>query len=61
MATTIKLKKLLEVLQACYDKHADKPSCQEAIEVEFWRGEEELDLSRIGQFGIKPDVTINFK
>jgi len=56
----IKLKKLLEVLQACYDKHADAPECQEAIEVEFWRGDEELELARIGQFGVKPDVMIRF-
>lgn len=60
MKPNIKLKKLLEVLQACYDKHANVPACQEAIEVEFWRGDELLALDGIGQFNVKPDVTIKF-
>jgi hypothetical protein len=56
----IRLKKLLKILQTAYDKHADKPSCQRAIDVEFWTGDEELALAYIGQFGVKPDVAFRF-
>lgn len=59
-AKPIKLKKLLEVLQQCYDKHADAPKCQSDIAVEFWLGDSELELGGIGQYGVKPDVNIRF-
>lgn len=58
MKPNIKLKKLLEILQSCYDRHKDNPECADNIEVEFWQGEKLIQLDRIGQFGIKPDVTI---
>lgn len=58
MKPNIKLKKLLELLQGCYDKHKDSPEVADNIEVEFWQGDRIVNLERIGQFGIKPDVTI---
>jgi len=58
---TIKLKKLIEVLQGCYDKHKDLPECADNIEVEFWRGETEFELESINQFNVKPDVVIHLK
>lgn len=57
----ITLKKFLEVIQGCYDKHKDKPECADSIRVEFWMGEEMLHLKRIGQFGVVPDVTITLE
>jgi hypothetical protein len=55
----IKLKKLLEILQGAYDKHKDNPECADAIAVEFWQGNTELALKRIGQFSVVPTVTID--
>jgi hypothetical protein len=57
----IKLKKLIEVLQSAYDKHKDNPRCADSIKVEFWLEDEWVELSRIGQFGVVPDVTITLK
>ena len=61
MTKPIKLTKLIELLRGCYDRHKDNPQCADNIEVEFWRGDELLALDGIGQFSVKPDVTINFK
>jgi hypothetical protein len=57
----IKLKKLLEVLQGAYDKHKSNPDCADSISVEFWLGDKMVELDRIGQFGVVPDVTICLK
>jgi hypothetical protein len=57
----IKLKKLIEVLQGAYDRHKDAPKCANNIRVEFWLGEQMVELERIGQFGVIPDVTITLK
>lgn len=57
----IKLKKLIEILQAAYDKHKDMPECADNIKVEFWLGDDWLDLDSIGQFNVVPDVTISLK
>jgi hypothetical protein len=61
MKPNIKLKKFLEILQGCYDKHKDQPECADNIEVEFWRNGKPVELKSIGQFGLKPDVTIHLK
>ncbi len=61
MKPEIKLKKLLEILQGCYDRHADNPECADNIAVEFWLGDQMVELDRIGQFGVVPDVTITVK
>ena len=60
MAEPIRLKLLIDTLQTCYDKFKDNIN-PDAMRVEFWHGEKELELDFIGQFQIVPDVTINFK
>ena len=56
----IRLKKLIEVLQTAHDKYNNESVC-ESISVEFWLGDQMVELDRIGQFGIVPDVTITLK
>lgn len=52
----MKLKKLKEIIDGCVEQAGDTDP-----DVEFWIGEDETELDRIGQFGVVPDVTITVK
>ena len=55
----IRLYKLKEIIDAAVKK-IGKKSAKFCV-VEFWLGDEMLDLESIGQFGIVPDVVIELK
>ena len=48
------VEKLIKVLQ-------DNVTDHDRAEIEFWIGEQQYELERIGQFGIIPDVTFTLK